>query len=173
MGSRRAPRVLAALASIILLTATAECSAGPAPPLTSYRVTDVLSSGYPYAWDVIPAGAVSTPNDHSGPYLYVVVAEQGYAYTTSRMAQFNGQPMTIYQVQPVIGANRTITGYLVIYAIAPVHQRHLHEPGDLDGLANPHLLHPPVHSVSRVAYRNLPLSSPGPVHGPGRFIPSA
>lgn len=98
----------------------------PAPALSRvvvYAVGSTQYGGYEYT----PQNAFITTGDHGGTALRVVVWEQGYSRSASRIAKMNGTQLpTPYLEQPLCGTGTstpqacpfsggTITGYLVYY----------------------------------------------------------
>ncbi len=113
--SRKSFSFLFALVAFFTLLPEDEAKAQPAPRLTEFRVVAVKSVGYLQGsqYDMVPAGAISTPQDHRGGGLYVVVFERGYGQFQT--ASFNGVNMSLALSEPLVGANRTIYGYYRYY----------------------------------------------------------
>jgi hypothetical protein len=113
--SRKIFSSLFALVAFFTLLPVDQAKAQPAPRLTEFRVVAVASPGYLQGsrYDEVPAGAISTPNDHRGGGLYVVVFERGYGQ--AQTASFNGVRMNLVLSEPRVGANRTVFGYYRYY----------------------------------------------------------
>jgi|GEM_PF-1489277 len=106
---------LFALVGFFTLLPVDEAKAQPAPALTEFRVIAVKSVGYLQGtqYDMVPQYAFSTPQDHKGGGLYVVVFERGYGQ--SQTASFNGVNMSLVLSEPQVAANRTVYGYYRYY----------------------------------------------------------
>ena len=106
---------LFALVGFFTLLPVDEAKAQPAPALSEFRVIAVKSVGYLQGsqYDMVPAGAISTPQDHRGGGLYVVVFERGYGQFQT--ASFNGVRMNLVLSEPRVGADRRVFGYYRYY----------------------------------------------------------
>lgn len=84
MKKLRKPLIVSAAA--MLLAASAQIAAAPAPALSYVHVRVVGSSTQ--GWEFVGENALSTTKDHGGSQLRVVTVEIGYGYTP--VAKMNG-----------------------------------------------------------------------------------
>lgn len=113
--SRKSFSFLFALVGFFTLLPVDEAKAQPAAALTEFRVIAVKSVGYLQGtqYDMVPQYAFSTPQDHRGGGLYVVVFERGHGQFQT--ASFNGVNMSLARSEPLVGADRRIFGYYQYY----------------------------------------------------------
>jgi hypothetical protein len=117
-------KITVVFAAFIAAMSINSVSAAPAPALSSQQVAAVGSTAKPItfkgnipsSYDNVTVSALRSNLDYSGPTtVQVLVLEQGYASSSTRIARLDGRAPSRVTTYPVLKPDKTVSGYWVLY----------------------------------------------------------